>query len=155
MGKGDRRKIGVTSRSYRVRVGGRIRRTVESSGMTPDEVSRAIQVSPETLYSWYKGNRTPSSSNAVLLSDILGCSIDYLLCRDTAEARELVAGVASAARREGVGDGEQDVEVPAAAPPGAVEEACLDVPDGGHAVAPDELVDAAPKGVGYLDRPLE
>ncbi len=50
-----------------------------NAGLSVDEISRKLDITPQAYYNYEKGNREPSSDTLIKLSLILNVSVDYLL----------------------------------------------------------------------------
>lgn len=49
--------------------------------LSQDELAERLGVSPATVRQWESGTARPSASSLLAMSDLFGCSIDYLLQR--------------------------------------------------------------------------
>ena len=49
--------------------------------LTQEDLAEQIGVSPVTIRQWESGVTKPSASNLLAMSDLFGCSVDYLLQR--------------------------------------------------------------------------
>ena len=61
-----------------------------------DELADKLGVSPATVRQWESGATKPSAANLLAMSDMFGCSVDYLLGR-TEERKGVVVPVGSGA----------------------------------------------------------
>jgi transcriptional regulator with XRE-family HTH domain len=82
-------------------LGLRIRTRREKCGLTQQCVASALQVSPQAVSKWERGENAPDISQFVPLGKLLGVSVDWLLGsfsenRDVFEATVLASGVQSA-----------------------------------------------------------
>ena len=48
-------------------------------GLTKEELANRLDVSPKTLVNWQSGKTNISVNKLIKLSDMFGCSVDYLL----------------------------------------------------------------------------
>lgn len=49
--------------------------------LTQEELADKLGVSPATVRQWEAGTTKPSAANLLAMSDMFGCSVDYLLQR--------------------------------------------------------------------------
>ena len=85
-----------------------------NAGLSVDEISRKLDITPQAYYNYEKGNREPSSDTLIKLSLILNVSVDYLLGVDNNIA-PLPAPLTAGAKIKVLG------KVPAGVPVEAVE----------------------------------
>lgn len=69
----------------------RIRRRREHLGMTQQEVARPLSISREAVQQWENGKTAPRGKRLRALSDLLQCSVQWLMT-DDAEIRERLSG---------------------------------------------------------------
>ena len=50
-------------------------------GLSVEELSEQIKVSPSTVYSWEQGKRPMTFDDVIALADFFDCSADYLAGR--------------------------------------------------------------------------
>ena len=84
-------------------LGQRIRTRREKGGLKQTDVANALQVSPQAVSKWERGENAPDISLLVPLGKILGISADWLLgsyteSRDVFDASVFVSGVQKARR---------------------------------------------------------
>jgi len=60
-------------------LGDRIRHCRKKSGLTQTDVANAVQVSPQAVSKWERGENAPDISSLPALSQLLGVSIEWLL----------------------------------------------------------------------------
>jgi len=82
-------------------LGQRIRMRREKCGLTQQCLAGALQVSPQAVSKWERGENAPDIAQFVPLSKLLGVSVDWLLGafsenRDVFEATVLASGVQTA-----------------------------------------------------------
>lgn len=61
----------------------RIRVLREAQNMTQFELATRLGVQSPAVYKWERGRNNPSVEMALKLADVFGCSLDYLLGRDS------------------------------------------------------------------------
>ena len=59
----------------------RLKQLRKSKGMTQSDIGRVLGSTKSCIMKLEKGQNTTTLSNAILLSDVLGVSIDYLVGR--------------------------------------------------------------------------
>ncbi len=64
---------------FRVAVGKRVRRMRKSCGLTLRDAGEAIGMSYVALCQVELGNSEPTATTLLMLSDLFGCSIDFLV----------------------------------------------------------------------------
>ncbi len=57
----------------------RIKRLSDENGATIELLSEEMNVSKQTVYSWFSGKKMPSIDHLIELADILNVSIDELI----------------------------------------------------------------------------
>ena len=62
----------------------RIRELRERHKMTQDELAGRMGLTGPSVAKWELGRAKPTADNLERLADIFGCSIDYILGRDSA-----------------------------------------------------------------------
>ena len=63
------------------KVGQTIKHLCTEQGITPTALAERIGLaSVQAVYFWYSGRNLPSIDNLYLLAQILGVTVDYLLC---------------------------------------------------------------------------
>ena len=82
-------------------LGTRIKQQREKRGLKQNDLAHALQISPQAVSKWERGENAPDISLLVPLAKLLGVSADWLLGgfaedRDVFEATVLVSGVQSA-----------------------------------------------------------
>lgn len=75
-------EIGNTIKSYRQRL-----------GLTQGDLASALQVSPQAVSKWERGENAPDIATLPGLSEILGASVDTLLCSNWRDKRTTEATV--------------------------------------------------------------
>lgn len=50
-------------------------------GLSQDELAEKLNVSSASIRQWESGATRPSAANLLVMSDLFGCSVDYLLQR--------------------------------------------------------------------------
>lgn len=63
-----------------------IKKIRESRGMLQYELANRMGVKQASVSAWESGKAMPSAENLIKLADILECTVDALLGRDTASA---------------------------------------------------------------------
>ncbi|MET0017864.1 helix-turn-helix domain-containing protein [Oscillibacter sp.] len=59
---------------------------MEKTGVNTKELAELLNVSPQAVGKWMRGEGLPRSEKLPALADALGCTIDFLFGRDTASA---------------------------------------------------------------------
>lgn len=83
-------------------LGGRIRLQREKRGLKQNDIAHALQISPQAVSKWERGENSPDIILLVPLAKLLGVSVDWLLGSystrdlDVFEATVLVSGVQGA-----------------------------------------------------------
>lgn len=54
----------------------------EANEMTSEELAKAINVTPQTVNRWRRGEKAMKLSNLIKVSNNLNCTIDYLVARN-------------------------------------------------------------------------
>ena len=84
-------------------MGERIRRQRERHGLRQHDIARALQVSPQAVSKWERGDNSPDVATLGALARLLGVSTDWLLGlytdRDQFEATVLASSVSGAYRK--------------------------------------------------------
>lgn len=55
----------------------------QAKGMTQADLARAVKASKPTVCMWESGARKPGLDYLLALADVLGCSVDVILGRNT------------------------------------------------------------------------
>ena len=63
-----------------------IKKLREAAGLRQYELAALMGVKQASVSAWESGTAMPSAANLVKLADILQCSVDAILGRDTASA---------------------------------------------------------------------
>lgn len=63
----------------------------ETAGFTQKEVALSLKVSVQTVSFWENGERRPSLDKAIMLADLLDCSLDELVGRVKLNKKKLAA----------------------------------------------------------------
>jgi transcriptional regulator with XRE-family HTH domain len=81
-------------------LGDRIRARREKRGLKQLDVANALDISPQAVSKWERGENAPDVATLAPLARLLGVSVDWLLeadpPRDTFEAVVLVSGIRGA-----------------------------------------------------------
>jgi transcriptional regulator with XRE-family HTH domain len=85
-------------------LGMRIRRQREKRGLTQNDVAHALQLSPQAVSKWERGENAPDIALLVPLAKLLGVSIDWLMGRyvedlDVFQVTVLASGVQAGRQR--------------------------------------------------------
>lgn len=85
-------------------LGARIAALRRQAGMNQAELARRLKISPSTVGMYEQGRREPSADMLVVMAQVLGVSVDYLLTGHPAEAdtsalEEMLIGRIGAADR--------------------------------------------------------
>ena len=59
--------------------GENIRKRCDDAGLTPEYLSRVLNLDLSTLYYWFQGKSLPRWEVAVVLADMLKCHLDDLI----------------------------------------------------------------------------
>jgi transcriptional regulator with XRE-family HTH domain len=59
--------------------GENIKRLMDETGTTKEDIVTCCGVTIQTVYSWLSGRRFPSADNLVVLSWIFGCKVDDII----------------------------------------------------------------------------
>jgi transcriptional regulator with XRE-family HTH domain len=81
-----------------IELGQRIRQQREKCGLKQNDLASALQISPQAVSKWERGENAPDISTLVPLSRLLGVSVEWILgahaqARDVFEATVLASGV--------------------------------------------------------------
>ena len=82
-------------------VGGRIRELRAAHGMSQDGLAARVYVSRQTISSWENGKTYPDVQSLLLLSEIFGASVDFLIKGDVETMTETIEKDAVVIRRLG------------------------------------------------------
>lgn len=66
----------------------KIRELREARGMTQTELARAVKASKPTVCMWESGARRPGLDYLMALADVLGCSTDQVLGRNSSAEQD-------------------------------------------------------------------
>lgn len=64
---------------------GRFQYLKNTNGLTQTEIANKLNTTQQTIGRWLNGNCEPDINSLIVLADLFGCSVDYLLGRENEE----------------------------------------------------------------------